>query len=419
MKISKLILIAALLLGVGYFSVDIYRFEREKRLVKSELIELSKIKYGLFSVDQWNKLVIKIISSKIEELNFDEANREKMRAEISSFLLTEIEEFNRSYRQEKSKTIKGNIQIGITDVTGVFEQLKKEIPGFTDDIIDFMNKPENKAAIQSFIADKVHDYSDETFADTDYSVHNEIIISHNFKNRDEAINGLKKKVESFDEKTKLHKIILSVLCGITGLFIVLSKRMLKLEYLIIMLICFFLLATGVFLPMIEIDARIANMKFTLLGESVEFQDQVLYYRNKSIVEVVRLMVTQSKIDLFLVGLMVFAFSVLFPAAKLISLILYLYFPKMKSNRIILFIIFKSGKWSMADVMVIAIFMAYIGFSGIISEQLIQIESFLPGVDTLTTNESNLKIGFYTFTAFVLLSLLSSHKLHNEISRELK
>jgi uncharacterized paraquat-inducible protein A len=32
-------------------------------------------------------------------------------------------------------------------------------------------------------------------------------------------------------------------------------------------------------------------------------------------------------------------------------------------------VFKTGKWSMADVIVVAIFMAYIGFSGIVGEQL--------------------------------------------------
>ena len=76
-------------------------------------------------------------------------------------------------------------------------------------------------------------------------------------------------------------------------------------------------------------------------------------------------------------------------------------------------IFKTGKWSMADVMVIAIFMAYIGFSGIITEQLNQIESITQNLDILTTNQSSLMIGFYAFTAFAILSLLVSHKLQYE------
>jgi hypothetical protein len=77
-------------------------------------------------------------------------------------------------------------------------------------------------------------------------------------------------------------------------------------------------------------------------------------------------------------------------------------------------IFRTGKWSMADVMVIAIFMAYIGFSGIISEQLRQIESITQSIDILTTNRSSLMSGFFAFTSFAIVSLLISHKLHYEV-----
>ena len=65
---------------------------------------------------------------------------------------------------------------------------------------------------------------------------------------------------------------------------------------------------------------------------------------------------------------------------------------------------------MADVMVVAIFMAYIGFAGIITEQLKQLETITQNVDILTTNKSALQAGFFAFTAFSVLSLLTSHKL---------
>jgi hypothetical protein len=71
-----------------------------------------------------------------------------------------------------------------------------------------------------------------------------------------------------------------------------------------------------------------------------------------------------------------------------------------------------GKWSMADVMVVAIFMAYIGFSGIVAEQLSQLENISPTIDILTTNESKLNEGFFLFTGFVILSLFISNRLES-------
>ena len=147
-----------------------------------------------------------------------------------------------------------------------------------------------------------------------------------------------------------------------------------------------------------------------MGESIIFTDQVLYFKSKSILEVVSVMVQSSKLDVMAVGILVLSFSVLFPVSKLISSIFYIYSEKLRKNSVVKFMVFKTSKWSMADVMVVAIFMAFIGFSGIISEQLKDLESITTYVDMMTTNASSLQIGFYLFTSFALLSILISHKL---------
>jgi len=74
------------------------------------------------------------------------------------------------------------------------------------------------------------------------------------------------------------------------------------------------------------------------------------------------------------------------------------------------LVWESGKWSMADVMVVAIFMSYIGFSGILSEQLKQLENFGSSVEILTTNQSQLQTGFFAFTGFALLSMCLSRSV---------
>ena len=62
---------------------------------------------------------------------------------------------------------------------------------------------------------------------------------------------------------------------------------------------------------------------------------------------------------------------------------------------------------MADVMVVSIFMAYIGFSRLIETQLGQIGTRTPQVDVLVTNGTQLQVGFYFFAAFCLLGLIIS------------
>ncbi len=42
--------------------------------------------------------------------------------------------------------------------------------------------------------------------------------------------------------------------------------------------------------MIEIDARIKEMSFLLIGEKIVFNDQVMFFQSKSIVDVVRILI---------------------------------------------------------------------------------------------------------------------------------
>jgi uncharacterized paraquat-inducible protein A len=122
------------------------------------------------------------------------------------------------------------------------------------------------------------------------------------------------------------------------------------------------------------------------------------------------MFSQSRVDVLLVGVLVFVFSVLFPMFKQMASVVFVFSDRARTNKIVRFMVFKTGKWSMADVMVIAIFMSYIGFSGIITEQLKQIESMAASIEILTTNKSSLLTGFYFFTSFAIFSLSISQKI---------
>ena len=72
-----------------------------------------------------------------------------------------------------------------------------------------------------------------------------------------------------------------------------------------------------------------------------------------------------------------------------------------------FFALKSGKWSMADVYVVAIFMAYIGFKSILDNQLGQLNFKTRSLASVSTNETTLQPGFLLFICFVLFGLVLS------------
>lgn len=399
--IALTVLVTTIVLGA-----ILYKYESQRRTMKEDLIELLKVKYGLFNVDEWKMILSDLIRKKVEELNVTGGNREEMRTQVTAFLDKALKEL------ETEVAGSGSMQAMLLQTLGIFDEIRKYIPTITEKVLDFMSSPENRDKVKGFIIQKLDEYTANAFAEVDYTYHNAVLSKYHYDTRTAAIPGLQEKIAAIN--TDALKYTLLGVIGAFLMWILFSKNIGNFEYLLLILTCFSLLMFGVLLPMIEIDARISSISLTLLGEPIRFTDQVLYYKSKSILEVVRLMFTQGRADVLFVGVLVLMFSVLFPVAKLICSVVYVYTPSIRTNKILDFIVFKTGKWSMADVMVVAIFMAYIGFGGIISDQLRQLEGISRNIDILTTNQSALQLGFYLFTSFTVLSLVVSQKIQNAV-----
>jgi glycosyltransferase involved in cell wall biosynthesis len=171
------------------------------------------------------------------------------------------------------------------------------------------------------------------------------------------------------------------------------------------------LLVGLTSTMIEIDARINSLSFHLMGSNLEFKNQVLFFQSKSILDVVIILVKTGKYDSILVGVLILCFSILFPVTKLLCTGVYLLSgKKWAKNKVVNYFAFHSGKWSMADVMVVAIFMAYIGFNGILNNQMEDLNFHSSGFSSIATNHTSLQPGYIIFIGFVLFGLVLSQLL---------
>jgi len=172
-----------------------------------------------------------------------------------------------------------------------------------------------------------------------------------------------------------------------------------------------LLIGGITTPMIDLEARIDMLQFQLIGEMVVFRDNIIFFQSKSITDIVEILIRDGSFEMIFVGILIFTFSIIFPISKLTSSYLWsLHIRNLNGNRLIRFFVMKSGKWSMADVMVVAIFMAYIGFNGIVGSQLDMLKKSSDTVEIFTTNGTMLLGGFYLFLSFCVSSLVLSEIL---------
>jgi len=125
-----------------------------------------------------------------------------------------------------------------------------------------------------------------------------------------------------------------------------------------------------------------------------------YYQNKGIMEVIHLLwSTDNKPVAIAIG----TFSIIVPLIKLLSTLLFLLLPINGGYRFRKFLSF-IAKWSMADVFVVAAFLAYLSFS-----------NMSPGV----TMDAQVLFGLYYFLAYVVLSIFLGTLLNASIEERIK
>lgn len=124
-------------------------------------------------------------------------------------------------------------------------------------------------------------------------------------------------------------------------------------------------------------------------------------------------------DRILVALLIFAFSVLIPVFKTV-LLTASYFIKRSTVKLrISAFVSAIGKWSMADVFVVAIFLAVLSTNHADTESHQQLAIFGFKLDLMITSAtlSAVGIGFYYFTAYCIVSLIGSQLTHLSNKRD--
>jgi hypothetical protein len=374
---------------------------------KNDYAELNSVKYGLLSIDEWKRQVTEILAEEINKLYLSKANERVLRKHIEVLLNTLINDVDKKIRKENADTAGGKITQTFINIFVNLDEIKKGIPEYAKAVIHEMTKPKTKRQIKALLNRELGKYSDQTF-DTQGTSQLSLILfrteSRNIEDARVKLNDLISVKHDLIIKEAGLLILLAVILFAMSGFSKLPLTPSRYTFLILSLVT--LLIAGVTTPTIDMEATISQMNFMLIGHPVHFENQVLYFQSKSILDVFWIMITHADIKMKLVGILLITFSIVFPVLKIISSMGYYFnFRKLRENAVIRFFVLKSGKWSMADVMVVAIFMAYIGFNGIITSQLGHLRSTDQELVILTTNATALQPGFYLFLAYTLLALI--------------
>ena len=402
----------ALLLLAGWSSYSVYRYSSEAAGIKRDYSKLNSITYGIMSVNIWRDHLTTMVLNRIDEFEFTEEQEDTLVLQVENILTAGIDK-GVDILDQKQKGIKAKLRKFAVKTLVPEDKIRALVPMFAQTIVNEIQKPENKEALKYVIKSKLQEYSDLTYDDSQLANLRVKALLDKYEVEDLAGFNKKmpKKILELEAQTYFHTYIL---LGIIGTFLILWWLLRNLRavhtplFIISVLVSLVVLFSGITAPMIEIDARFQQVNFQLIGENITFNDQVIFFQSKSILEVIVILFNTGKVDSYLVGILILVFSIIFPVAKLLATQIFLGGnEKTRKNRVLKFFAFKSGKWSMADVYVIAIFMAYIGFQGILDNQLSNLNMETNSLVSISTNKTSLQPGFLIFIGFVLFSLILS------------
>ncbi|WP_462321536.1 paraquat-inducible protein A [Halochromatium sp.] len=446
-------LISAVLLIVVAGST--YRLILELRTLQQlqlQRAELQDVKYGLLDAEVWVSQISEILAEQIQQFELDAQNRPQIKRKLEVVLdrmLLEVEQVLRRRNAEGDGWIdrlQGSLRQGVQDWLVDFDQLRARVPLYADAVLEELNRPETRRAIQRQLLQVVEQASEATFTRVDRSLQQQIQQTHGCESTTQCVERLSQAAKAHQAQAQINA--LWALGGVSLLFLLAwigphrstssdsaakadssehpeanrpeqsgpairvanrYRRELAPESMLMLSVAtLVLLGAGVMTPMIEVEARIDSLSLSLLGEPVVFTDQVLYFQSKSILDLVQVLTATGAADMILVAVLVVLFSLIFPIAKILaSLLYYTNLKGLRDRSLVHFFALRSGKWSMADVLVVAILMGYIGFDGLISSQLAELSDIGQQVDLLSTNGTSLQLGFFLFLAFVLASLFLS------------
>lgn len=416
-----LIIISVVLLSTMIYKVShLIENGRALKIQKSDYAQLHSVEYGLFNSKLWADKISVIVEQKIDEFNFTKSSRLEIKTYVETILDALIVEAEKVVRKKNKKrgffdSIYGSTKQMVTDSLVDFKHLRSRVPEFTDQVINELEKPENQAILKTVLKEKLQQFTENNVAQpVNMSVFNAILKRYETKNYLACTSKLDCDMEALNNKINEDTIIVLSLAVLLIIFILLQGKILKTASLILLTITTVsLLIPGLMLPMLDIEAKISKLHFLILEKPVIFTDQVLFFQSKSIYDLVRLLIEEDEIKMIFVGVLLTTFSVIFPTLKLLSTTLYFYSKGIIGNNpVTRFFALRSTKWSMADVMVVSIFMSYLGLDGVVNNELKKLEHISEAINIITTNGTALQVGFFLFLGFVASSFVLSILVDN-------
>jgi len=298
-----------LLLPAIWFSWKTVDGLAARRLIRTDLAEVTHARYGILSADQWRVFIGPMLNAEVDKLDL-KGQSKSLRPMVERSLYALLNNIKTQMTSAKAKASGmpggGNAMI----VNMIIGSLRPHVSEYTDVVMRELAKPETQKSFKDSIRGVLADAVKNTFSTTDMTPYSAILKRYACSSGAVCEETLGKQIEEAD--AKLTRYYLTVLASAALGFILLMagrRTLSRGAVVVLMLFCISMLAAGVLSPMLEVEVRVTKLDATLLGTPIEFRDQSLYYRSKTVFEVFQTLIQMGRPEMTLVAVLVILFCV--------------------------------------------------------------------------------------------------------------
>lgn len=421
MSIRKIVLpnillvacLSLLLCAEVWFGYQISKISSQQEEIKTDYSVVNNITFGILSIDQWREKIAEVVDEKVNDFSMSVTQKKDLQKKVENQLYHLVDQAIAEMNKPQ-KGIGGKLKKLAFNVLVDPEEIKSEVPVLAETIVNRINKPESKKKLKKIVASKIDQLEKETFDHTEpasVKVSRHIYKKYGVSDTDAFEKTISSQLAN--KQPLLHHYTYAMIaCILLALclwwFMKNRESFHTTLYTISLFFAFVLLLVGTTSTVIEVDARIQSLNFTLLSEKLSFSNQVLFFQSKSIIGIIKSLITQPKFDAILVGILILLFVVILPVLRMIGKGFIIWGKdRYAEHKIVRFLAFDLSKWDMADVMVVGIAMTYIGLNEIIKSQLSGLNIQEELLATVTQNNTSLQPGYYIFLAYVVYTSILS------------
>ncbi len=270
--LAETLLGVALALGLavvmGWLVVTIGQVKAQR----TDLAELRDVRHGLLDADAWVERIAAILGRHIDSFELTDANRPEVKEQVALVLdrlIVEIDGHLRRRNQEgpllgrMTGALRQLVQDALVDVG----DLRERVPFYADAILDELGRPRDREQIRVQLAAVLRQMVGSTFAQTDRSALDAVLARHGCAAQDACATDLERR--SAAGQAQALALTLGAFALVVALFVSTlyrSRHLTPGKMALLTWAGLVLLAGGIATPMIEIEARIAELRFQLLGD---------------------------------------------------------------------------------------------------------------------------------------------------------